>query len=308
MAGEVDPGFSEIARRFSDLWRAITHDGSAQRTDGMRRLLADRVRDALDRGQSRLDGEEVTILANSFTLIEQVHEGQLAQVYRARHRDLGSQHAVKLLHPAHANNPVARDLFLREARVGISLCHPNIVPTQVLLRLSDARQALVIGWCEQSLADRLARQEDLAVEDVVLIIAGVLEGLTAIHAASIIHCDLSPSNILFKNASATCPKIGDFGIALAMGEHHRDLDLAHAGRAEFSAPEQKQGDRLDPRADLFAAGKILRLLLLRCREEAPLDRLWELVDHLTQPKPVDRPEHAQAALHALRDSRRALRL
>ncbi len=295
MAGE--PGFDDITKRFSALWQSLTRTGDAWRSGEERRLLTDRVRDALDRGESRLSDMPANIIANTFTIENKVHDSALTRIHKVRHRDLGSLHAVKTLHPDHADDPVSRRLFLREAEMGLSLRHAHIITTQALLRLQDGRPAIILEWCQGTLADRLASGA-ISVDDISKIMIGILEGLSAIHEQSIVHCDLSPSNVLFSGEEGDTVKIADFGIALSRDENHHVLDLRFAGNRHFAAPEQKEASVMDHRADLFAAGRILSSMLQVC-DDAEAISLHALAGHLSQPLPQDRPENAKAALRML---------
>jgi type VI secretion system protein ImpN len=291
--------FEEVARKFAALWQALTAAGGSVRDPTGRRPLVDQVRDALDRGEDRLAGHDVTIVANTFVLEAVVHEGMSTRIHRARHRDLHNLHAIKTLRPDQADDPVARNLLLREARIGGAIRHPNVVATETLLRLADGRPALVLEWIDRSLAD-LVRETPISVGDITHIIAAILRGLDAIHAAGFVHGDLSLSNLRCRDGDLSRLKIGDFGIALETGRRHRDLEIAFAGRPQFAPPEQLAGLALDGRSDLHAAGLILSTLLDHCREAGTMvERLRQLAAELARPEPQERPENAKAALHLL---------
>ncbi|OWV80452.1 hypothetical protein ATY78_07130 [Rhizobium sp. R635] len=291
MTPDQSVDFEEITHRFSHLWQAL-NCGS----DETRQILIDRVRDALDRGEARLSGAAPGIIANSFVLEALVHDGAATQIYRARHRDLGTLHAIKMPRPDHADDPVLRKLMLREAEIGMALRHPHISGTQAVLRLADGRPALIMEWLGSRLADRL-REKPLSPDEVISIMISVLSSLEAIHAAGFVHCDLSPLNLLFADGDLCGLKIADFGIAIETGSRHGQLDLAFAGQPDFASPEQMAGRPLNGRSDLYAAGLLLSLLLRHCDGEG--EELQALAIRLSQRNPEDRPENAKAALHLL---------
>ncbi|OWV72425.1 hypothetical protein ATY76_06245 [Rhizobium sp. R339] len=292
MADDHPVDFEEIARRFSHLWQALN---SHAHSPDIRKMLTDRVRDALDRGEARLDEADPAIIANSFVLEALVHDGAATQVYRARHRDLGTLHAIKMPRPDHADDPVLRKLILRAAEIGTALRHPHIAGTQIVLRLADGRPALITEWLGNRLAD-LLQERPLNPREITDVMTSVLSGLEAIHAAGLVHCDLSPLNLLF-DGNLSHLKIADFGIALKAGCRHEEFDLAFAGQPDFASPEQTAGETLDGRCDLYAAGRLLALLLSHCTERD--EGLEALAIRLSQPNPQDRPENAEAALHLL---------
>lgn len=287
--------FEEIARRFSHLWQALNTRADTPYSAETRQILLDRVRDALDRGEARLGDADTRIVANSFVVEALAHEGALTQVHRARHRDLGTLHTIKVARPEHADDPVLRKLMLREAEIGMRLRHPHIAATQTVLRLADGRPALVMEWIGSRLAE-LLRQRPLSLRDVTAAITSVLSGLEAIHAAGFVHCDLSPLNLLF-DGDLSRLKIADFGIALEAGCRHEELDLAFAGQPDFASPEQTAGRPLDGRSDLYAAGHLLSLLVRHCQERD--EGLEALALRLSERDPQNRPQNAKAALHLL---------
>lgn len=294
MTPDHSADFEEIARRFSYLRQALN-----QSSPETREMLADRIRDALDRGEARLRNADPEIIANSFTLEALVHEGAATEIYRARHRDLGTLHAIKMPRPDHADDPVLRTLMLREAEIGMALRHPRTAAMQTVLRLADGRPALVMEWLGSRLSDRL-QERPLSPGDLTSIMTSVFTGLEAIHAAGFVHCDLSPLNLLLADDNLSRLKIADFGIAIEAGHRHDLFDLAFAGQPDFTSPEQAAGEPLDERSDLFAAGRLLSLLLRHCSEEGEgIQALKILAFRLSQADPADRPENARAALHLL---------
>lgn len=305
MSGEPPPEDLEaIATRFAALWQALSQTGGEPRLPAETRLLTDRVRDALDRRVSRLEAA-TSFIANSFTLEATVHEGALTQIHRLRHRDLGTLHALKALRPDQADNVVARDLLLREARFGARLRHRHVAAATAALRLADGRPALLMDWLPSSLSDRM-RKTALRRNEVAGIAATLLSGLEAVHAAGLVHADLAPDNLLYDGEDLATLRIADFGIALEVGQRHADVDLARAGRESFSAPEQQAGKPLDGRADLYACGRILRMLLESCADtQDTQDFLQELSGRLAHIDPGRRPSSAGIALAMLRSNQKA---
>lgn len=291
-----DDGMAEIAARYADLWRALTHNGSLPRVRAETRLLTDRVRDALDRRQAQLDGCGSELITNSLFVEECVHEGASTLILRVRHRDLQMHYAVKTLRPDHADTASARAALLREAGMMMTLRHRNIAAAHMLLRLHDGRPALVLEWAAGTLAERMANGA-FSLDDILTATRAILAGLVDIHAAGIVHADLSPENILLPGEGLAALRIADFGIAVPAGGQHASLDIEFAGRVAFAAPEQIEGKPLDACADIHACGRILQLLLDRCREACtePM-RLRAIAGKLTMPQRRDRPQSAAAAL------------
>lgn len=291
-----------ISVHFSALWQALSRDGDTLRAADDIRLLVDRVRDALDRRLARMENRDVAFIANSFLLEDLVHDGSSMQIHRLRHRDLGSLHAMKTPCPCAADNGLARDLLLREARLAMTFNHRNVLTAQTLLRLPDGRPALISEWMPFTLSDRL-NNGSFSFEEIQDAMTSIVSGLEAIHMAGLIHADIAPDNLLLKDHHLTDLKIADFGIALQRGQRHVDLELARAGHAGFSAPEQVKGHVLDGRADLYSCGRILKLLVARCSVDDNATRqLSALARELTAHDPDDRPDNAAAVMERLRNT------
>ncbi len=298
MAAEPeDLELEEVARNFADLWASIRRAGGGAAEQ--RRDLIDRVRDALDRGEARLAESAPAIVANSFVLEELVSSSRSSRIYRARHRDLESLHAVKMVSPENIDDPVARRLLLREGEIGLSLAHPRIMSTQTVLRLPDGSPALVLPWSESSL-EKFLQEGVLDTQMIRTISTAILSSLSAVHAAGYVHGDIAPGNFLMARGDITRLRIGDFGIAVKIGSSHPALDLAFAGRPEFASPEQKAGQPLDPRSDVYSVGRLLSCMLGLLGEHGTANedgrRLMLLAGHLSEPHPQDRPATAEAAM------------
>jgi eukaryotic-like serine/threonine-protein kinase len=105
-----------------------------------------------------------------------------------------------------------------------------------------------------SLADAVARHGPMPPRAALALAAGLAEGLGAIHAASVVHCDLKPSNVLL---SPDGPRVIDFGIsraAEAVSVPGADLAVGSPG---FMSPEQATGAEVGPPSDIFSLGAVL---------------------------------------------------
>jgi tetratricopeptide (TPR) repeat protein len=112
----------------------------------------------------------------------------------------------------------------------------------------------------------------------------------------VLHRDLKPANV-FLCADGRV-KLLDFGLAHLLGTQ----ELKGAGTPGYMAPEQARGDEVDPRADVYAAGRVLGAMLGDPRPR----RLDLVVRAATASDPDARPRDGTAWLEALRAARRAL--
>src|SRR5438477_939756 len=145
----------------------------------------------------------------------------------------------------------------------------------------------------KSLADVLEREGQLPAERSLHILAHILRGLDHIHKAGLIHRDMKPENIYLvkRGDDEDFAKILDFGIAKPMsGELSDDgVRLTQAGMAFgtpiYMAPEQALGNKMDGRADLYAAAVIAYEMLCGQPPFYSDDKLEVMSMHTAKPVP-----------------------
>ncbi|MBN2714818.1 MAG: protein kinase [Deltaproteobacteria bacterium] len=208
-----------------------------------------------------------TLVDDKYELLEQLGEGGMGHVFRARHVMMGKEFAVKLIHAelAQVNEIVKR--FQREARSSSLLNHPNCITVTDFGAYGEGnvRQLyLVMELLEgEDLDYRLHRQKRLSPELAVNIVIQVLKGLGHAHEQGVIHRDLKPENIFLvpQAEGGYLVKILDFGIAkMADGQSDGDKLTKTGvvfGTPKYLSPEQALGDQIDYRADLYSVGVIL---------------------------------------------------
>ncbi len=283
-----------IACRFAELLDLLVRDGETERPAEVRDLLIDQLRDALDRRLSRWPSDDADFLGNTFLVEAVVHHTERTEISRLRHRDLGTLHAMKTIVRDRTNAATARALLLREARIGMTVSNGNLVVTQCAIRLSDGRPAIIMEWVGPSLAQRLA-EGSVAATNVRAIAKSLLLGLGAIHDAGYVHGDISPANLLLDDDAQL--KIADFGTMVPCTIRPNDLDIAKAGTPGFIAPEVSADATMQFSADLYAAGRVLKMLVEHCSsDDDAIEPLDFLAQRLSAPDPCQRPPSAVAAL------------
>jgi serine/threonine-protein kinase len=203
-----------------------------------------------------------TVLLNTYEILDLVGIGGMGAVYRARHRQLGTLHAVKVIRPELVGSQTARSLFVQEARVLRDLRHEAIVQYDGLFQDESDRVYLVMEFAEgKRLADVLAERGALAEADVWKLYGRLARGLAAAHARGVVHRDLSPDNLILPEGRAESAKIIDFGIAqISEAGARRDAKAeGFAGKFGFAAPEQlgEFGGSVGAPADIYASGLVL---------------------------------------------------
>jgi eukaryotic-like serine/threonine-protein kinase len=205
--------------------------------------------------------EKLPARIGHYDILRKLGEGGMGIVYAARDERLERTVAVKTMESL-AQDETGRKRFLREARAGASVNHPNICQLYEIGE-DDGRLFIVMELLEgEPLGDRL-RRGPMSVAETVPIGLAMLSALSALHSRGIIHRDLKPSNVFLTPHGV---KLLDFGLAkTSLPEQSPSLvasvELTRtgmiAGTPRYMAPEQVTGEPVDARSDLFAAGAIL---------------------------------------------------
>ena len=205
-------------------------------------------------------------LDGRYTIIGQLGAGGMGEVYKATHNFLGATRVIKIIHPHISGRQDAHDRFLREARIATKVQHPNVATLHDFASLPDGAHYMVWEFIDgENLAQRLRTRGTLPPRQAVRITLQALRGLEAIHAAGIIHRDISPENLMITADDSV--KIIDLGVAKiddpdAVAQTRTGIFV---GKLRYAAPEQLgflgEDERIDGRADLYAIAMVLVELL-----------------------------------------------
>lgn len=195
------------------------------------------------------------MIASRFELLAFVGEGGMGAVYRAQDRQTGESVALKHV-------LLGRDgeqQFYREARALSGLDHPAIVRYIAHGSIAAGEHYLAMEWLEgETLRARLDRGA-LTLEETIDMTRRAAGALAHAHARGIVHCDLSPGNLLLVHGDPGQLKLLDFGLSRHRGDRtETTIELqGPAGTMGYMAPEQARGAAVDARTDVFAIGVVL---------------------------------------------------
>ena len=201
-----------------------------------------------------------TTLAH-YDVVEEIGEGGMGAVYRARDTRLGRDVALKVLPAEFANDPDRIERFRREARALAAIDHPNIVTVYSVEDDGGVHfltMALVTG---ENLEAKLL-QGPLPLPDFLDVASQLTDALAAAHDNNVIHRDLKPGNVMVSGEGRV--KVLDFGLAkLAEADPSESVTKLETqtgtvlGTVPYMSPEQVQGQPLDQRSDIFSLGVLL---------------------------------------------------
>jgi serine/threonine-protein kinase len=210
-------------------------------------------------------------LDDKYLLESRLGIGGMGTVYRGRHLFLDRPVAIKILNRRFGEGEAARERFRREAKASARLQHDNAVRVTDFGETATGLVYIVMELLEgRTLREIIVKEAPLEIARSVSIMLQTSDAVAAAHDAGIIHRDLKPANILVVQKSDTplLIKVLDFGIAkLAVDSFDEDdvKDLtqigAMIGTPRYMSPEQCDGLKLTPAADVYSLGVILYEML-----------------------------------------------
>jgi serine/threonine-protein kinase len=218
-----------------------------------------------------------------YSVRKEVGEGGTSAVYLAEHPNHGTV-ALKVLREKLRQDATAVTRFVREAKYGARVKHPNVVETIEIGQSESGLHFLAIEWAEGEILDRYAKQHaPLPRDEVATIVSQIAAGVQAAHDAGIVHRDLKPENVMY-DAKARRVKLLDFGIATDTSQASGDERLTRAGffvgTLMYIAPEALSGEIVTAAADQYSLATIAYYLLTRClpyTAKAPREMFTQLL-------------------------------
>ncbi len=202
---------------------------------------------------------------------------------------------IKRVHRQLTRDPDFTAMLTDEARLASSIRHPNVVPVIDVLRVDD-EVVLVMDYVDSVTLSQLGKdaskqQRWLPMPVVSRILIDTLVGLHEAHEATdirrqplgIVHRDVSPQNVLVGDDGVA--RVIDFGIAKARSRIARTRAGIIKGKCAYMAPEQVDGQTVDRRCDVFAAGIVLWESLTGARLFRGEDEFDEMRRVMTAPIP-----------------------
>lgn len=229
------------------------------------------------------------VLAARYELIEQIAEGLLFSVYRARDLMRTQVVTVKIVRAPYNQNEALRERLAVLAETRKRLQHPNLLNLYAV-EIESEPPFLVEEFVRTlDLATRIRRTAPFTVPIAVEIMIGVVEALEAVHRVGLVHGDLRPANVLI--GSEWHVWLNGVGMRTVY-QADTSLLTEHEARAvPYLAPEVLQGHAPSPQSDLYACGVVFYEMLAGVPPFYADTPLQTAQAHLNQPVPPLREQN-----------------
>lgn len=195
------------------------------------------------------------IIANRYEIKDQIGEGGMAYVYKARCKLLNRDVAIKVLKSEFSKDETFVKRFKAEAQSAASLIHPNIVSVFDVGEEDNINYIVMELLETKTLKDYILEKGNLSNEETLKISLQIASGLAAAHKANIVHRDIKPQNIVLSKDMVA--KVTDFGIAKATTSATITNFGSTMGSVHYFSPEHAKGGFTDQKSDIYSLGIVM---------------------------------------------------
>ena len=217
-----------------------------------------------------------------YQIERELGQGGMAIVYLALQESLHRHVALKVIKPILTTDEEFAQRFLREGRIIAQLSDPHIVTVYDIASYNQTYYLSMEYLPGETLQQRI--RAGLTLTEALSIAKAMAGALHYAHSRGIIHRDIKPQNILFRENGA--PVLTDFGIAKTLGTStimtRTGLSL---GTPRYMSPEQIRGEEVDARADLYSFGVLCYEMLTGNVPYTANDSFALAMMHVTAPVP-----------------------
>lgn len=266
-----------------------------------------------------------TLVDERFRLGKQLGSGGMGNVYHATDVTLGRPAAVKFLHVVPGPGQIDRVQQFRREAIALAAVRSDHVARLYSFGLHELQPFFAMEFVSGVALAKLLRdepREPIAPLRALALTRRIAQGLSAVHATGVVHCDVKPSNIVIEDGTGR-PVLVDFGIAQLSGNLNQDA-IELSGTPGYMAPEQVVPEHpILPATDVYALGcslfemltgrlpfqssTVVRMMMMHVNDDPPapssvdpaLEPLDAVVLRALEKSPTKRYATAHAFAHAI---------
>jgi eukaryotic-like serine/threonine-protein kinase len=261
------------------------------------------------------ESEVLELEVPGYKLLKVIGKGGMSSVVLAERMEDKLHVVLKVMFTRGMEDPTSLKRFMQEYNLLSNVSHPHVVRIYERAFAADFAYIAMEYFPAGDLAGRI--REGIRPAEALEYLRQMASGLGAVHELSIVHRDIKPGNILFKEEGSLT--ITDFGVAKHITDEYEDITINNmvVGTPYYISPEQGSGMKVDQRSDLYSLGVIFYQMLtgkrpysgnsvsdpLRAHIAEPVPRLPDylikyqpLIDGLLAKDPDDRFQNARELL------------
>jgi serine/threonine protein kinase len=236
------------------------------------------------------------VLLERYRIVRFLARGGMGEVYETYDSVLHETVALKTLVCTALDSPAALQRFMGEVRTARQVTHPNIcrILEFGIHRPAGQGSAAAVPFLTmeflagETLAKRIAREGRLDPAVVARLLPQMVAGVSAIHAAGIVHRDIKPGNIVLLPGPPERVVVTDFGLARMLDPdpvHGSETGPFLVGTVDYMSPEQIEGKPPTRRFDVYALGVVIFEMLTGYKPFRAGSPVASAVERLRRPAP-----------------------
>jgi serine/threonine protein kinase/WD40 repeat protein len=224
------------------------------------------------------------LIAGRYEIHSRLGKGGMGEVWHAYDVKLRLDVALKSLRLDFEGSQDPLEFLRREVRIAREVISPNVCRIFDLVSSEDGELISMEFVDGITLMEMLGQKGPLDLRDAIDIAAQFLAGLDAVHAAGLVHRDLKPENIMITRTGRVV--VMDLGIAQPQAQAGGII----SGTLPYMSPEQRAGEQVDARSDIFSAGVVLAEMIHTkgAQSKDTREKIWQAIRN----DPIQLPESA----------------
>ena len=219
-----------------------------------------------------------------YKLEKEIGKGGMSTVYLAVHEGLHRRVAIKVMASHLSAEFNFGERFMREARIVANLNHPNIVTVHDV-SVYNGYHYIAMEYLPGGVTLDHKIKNGLTPLQSLEIIKQVAAALGYAHGKGIVHRDVKPENIMFREDGTAV--LADFGIARSTDVSSKMTSTGTIiGTPHYMSPEQGHGEEIGPRSDIYSLGAVFYETLTGKVPYVAESTIAVILKHVTEPVPT----------------------